>query len=236
MIRVIVSLLGSGAVVDVGSLSLMCKNTNAAKPNEQPTVASAIKNKPTDLLSAGAVSALERRQTAGMDEQGPLPQLVAWRAVGRCAIATVRLITRRALHMPRAQVGTQLHFADGTTARVYRLTTIDGEVHEPCQLVVGFRLRFIRGRFLHGLFRLESWLNTPLFAGFPGLASKLWCAHDANDLYRGVYEWDGVEAARAYARSLWRVLALVSEADSIQYVVRGPDDDRLLPDWARIVN
>jgi hypothetical protein len=171
-----------------------------------------------------------------MDEQGPLPQITAWRAVGRCAIETVRMFARRSLHMPRARVGTQLRFADGTTARVYRVTTVDREVHERCQLVVGFRLRFVRGPFLHALFRLESWLNTPLFAGFPGLVSKLWCAHDANDLYRGIYEWDGVEAAHAYARSLWRVLALVSEGDSIQYVVRGPGDDRPLPDWARVLN
>jgi hypothetical protein len=76
----------------------------------------------------------------------------------------------------------------------------------------------VRGRG-HLLFRWESWLNTPLFVGFPGLVSKLWLAHDDRGLYRGLYEWDGVERAEHYARSLWRVLALVSERDSIDYRV-----------------
>ena len=36
---------------------------------------------------------------------------------------------------------------------------------------------------------------------------------------RGVYEWDGPAAAEAYARALWRVLALVSVPGSIHYRV-----------------
>jgi hypothetical protein len=69
------------------------------------------------------------------------------------------------------------------------------------------------------LFRLESILNTPLFVGFPGFVSKLWLAHDSNGIYRGIYEWDGADRAERYARSLWRVLELVSEDGSIDYRV-----------------
>jgi hypothetical protein len=42
----------------------------------------------------------------------------------------------------------------------------------PRVLVVEFRLRAVRGRG-HAVFRRESLLNTPLFAGFPGFCSKL---------------------------------------------------------------
>ena len=52
-----------------------------------------------------------------------------------------------------------------------------------------------------------------LFAGFSGLISKLWLDHDENDLYRGLYQWDDPELALAYVRSLWWILALVSEPD-----------------------
>jgi hypothetical protein len=86
-------------------------------------------------------------------------------------------------------------------------------------LVVAFRLRFVRGATMHALFRWESWLNTPLFVGFPGLVSKLWVAHDQNNVYRGVYEWDGTERAEHYARCLWRVLALVSARGTISYTI-----------------
>jgi hypothetical protein len=89
-------------------------------------------------------------------------------------------------------------------------------------------LRYVRG-FGHRLFRWESILNTPLFVGFPGFVSKLWLANDGSGLYRGLYEWDGAAAAENYARSLWRVLELVSEPDSIGYrVISGRRRDDLV--------
>jgi len=93
-----------------------------------------------------------------------------------------------------------------------------GATADPCVLVVEFRLRALRGRG-HAVFRRESLLNTPLFAGFPGLVSKLWLADDERGRYRGLYEWDGPRLAENYARALWRVLALVSVRGSIHYVV-----------------
>jgi hypothetical protein len=103
--------------------------------------------------------------------------------------------------------------------RVYRETVVDRDATaDPCVLVVEFRLRAVRGRG-HAAFRRESLLNTPLFAGFPGLVSKLWLADDERGRYRGLYEWDGPRLAENYARALWRVLALVSVPGSIHYVV-----------------
>jgi hypothetical protein len=112
----------------------------------------------------------------------------------------------------------RLRFADGTSARVYRETVVDGTTEDPCVLLVEFRLRAVRG-WGHALFRWESLLNTPLFVGFPGFVSKLWLVHDEHGVYRGVYEWDGPMRAEHYARSLWRVLALVCVPGSIHYMV-----------------
>jgi hypothetical protein len=117
---------------------------------------------------------------------------------------------------------------------VYRETVVDlPRVEAPCALFVKFRLRFVRGASAHAAFRAESLLHTPLFVGFDGFVSKLWLAHDAHDVYRGVYEWDGADRAERYARSLWQVLALVCEHDSIAYVVvpgRGRDEVLRAPD------
>ena len=94
--------------------------------------------------------------------------------------------------------------------------------------------RLVRG-WGHTLFRWESLLNTPLFVGFPGFVSKLWLANDRRGVYCGVYEWDGPERAEHYARSLWRVLALVCEPRSIHYrVVPGLRRDALLIDPHRL--
>jgi hypothetical protein len=152
-------------------------------------------------------------------DRPPLPANAATKAVLRCAAATLGLLRRHEIRQPRDHLGDVLSFADGSSARVYRETVVPrAKVAQPCALVVEFRLRWIRGRG-HTVFRAESILNTPLFVGFAGFVSKLWLAHDQNGVYRGVYEWDGPALAHAYARALWRVLALVSERGSIHYTV-----------------
>ena len=80
------------------------------------------------------------------------------------------------------------------------------------------RLHTVRG-WGHAAFCAESLLNTPLFVGFPGLVFTLWLAADQRGRYRGLYDWDGPRYAEAYARALWRVLALVSVPGSIHYTV-----------------
>ena len=152
-------------------------------------------------------------------EKPPLAYPAAVRALAGCFAATASLLWQRRLHLPTRRVGMRLHFADGTSARVYRETVAErGATTDPCVLAVEFRLRAVRGRG-HAAFRWESLFNTPLFAGFPGFVSKLWLAHDEHGRYRGLYEWDGPRRAEAYARALWRVLALVSVPGSIHYIV-----------------
>ena len=175
-------------------------------------------------LNAGGAPAMppgtpERYRTAVITEEPPLAYRAALWAVTSCAASTARLLWRRRLHLPRGHVGMRLRFADGTSARVYRETVVGQDAtRDPCVLVVAFRLRAVRG-WGHAVFRAESMLNTPLFAGFPGMVSKLWLADDERGRYRGLYEWDGPSRAEAYARALWRVLALVSVPGSIHYVV-----------------
>lgn len=152
-------------------------------------------------------------------EQPPLAYPAAAGALAHCAAETARLLWQRRMHLPSQRKGMRLRFADGTSARVFRETVVDrGPTADSCVLVVEFRLRAVRGRG-HAVFRRESLLNTPLFAGFPGFVSKLWLADDEHGRYRGLYEWDGPGRAENYARALWRVLALVSVRGSIHYVV-----------------
>lgn len=151
---------------------------------------------------------------------GPAPRGRAWRAVARCIGTSLVMLARRKVHLPRGEVGRVLRFADGSTARVYRETVVEGPPPaEPCVLVVAFKLRLLSGRRMHRLFEIESILNTPLFVGFPGYVSKLWCTHDDSGVYRGLYEWDGPQRAQDYAAALWRVLELGSVPGSIRYQV-----------------
>lgn len=160
----------------------------------------------------------------------PLPRPTAWRGVVRCVATSMVMLGRRTIHQPPDNVNRVIRFSNGTTGRVYRETVVDKTPTVPCVLVVSFRLRAVRGRG-HTVFRVMSILNTPLFVGFPGFVSKLWLAHDTHGVYRGLYEWDGPDRAEQYARSLWRVLELVSERSSIDYLVLpGLRRDDLLAD------
>lgn len=159
------------------------------------------------------------RAGRSVSEDGAFPARVAVPALLRCAVEVARLLAGRRLRLPRRHVGLHLEFADGTSSRVYRETVVAGRVAEhPCVLAVRFRLRRVRG-VGHALFRAESLLNTPLFAGFPGFVAKWWLAADEHAVYRGLYEWDGAERAEQYARSLWWVLGLVCVPSSVGYVV-----------------
>lgn len=143
----------------------------------------------------------------------------AWE-VARCAERTAGLLVRHRLHQPPGNLGRVIQFADGTSAKVYRETVIDrGPTVDPAFLAVSFKLRLVRRNWAHALFRAESLLNTALFAGFPGLVSKLWLRDDQNGVYRGLYEWDDPSLALNYVHALWWVLALVSEPGSIHYAV-----------------
>jgi hypothetical protein len=152
-------------------------------------------------------------------EHSPLRFPVAAAALARCVVVSARLTAQRRIHHPRDAVGTRLRFPWGTTSWVYRETVVQRPpAEDPCVLVVEFRLRAVRGRG-HALFRAESWLNGPLFAGFPGLLTKWWVAADQHGVYRGIYEYDGPERADAYARALWWVLAVVSARGTVRHVV-----------------
>src|SRR5258708_10934224 len=93
-------------------------------------------------------------------ERPPLPYLAALRAVARCSASTARLLRRHRLRLPARWVGARLHFADGTSARIYRETVADrGATLDPCVLVVEFRLRAVRG-LGHAAFRRRA-CSTP---------------------------------------------------------------------------
>ena len=139
-----------------------------------------------------------------------------------CVRAWGGLIARMQLRSPKEYVGTHLHFRDGTTSLVFRETVRSARTLDPALLVIQFRLAVLgSNRWAHAAFRRECVLHTPLFAGFPGFRSKLWADDVATGIYRGVYEWDGAEAARAYATRMVGLLAPFSNADTARFHVLG---------------
>lgn len=182
--------------------------------------------KPAAVASAGTVA------TDRPDAIRPLALPVALWRILRCVAVTVILLARGRLHQPVTKVGERLTFGDGTSAPVYRETVVDrAPLSEPTVLVVTFRMRLLNGRRGQAYFRLISLLNTVLFAGFPGFATKLWLTADQQGKYRGLYEWDGSRRADDYVRALWWPLMAISQRSSIRYrMLPGRRRDELLAD------
>jgi hypothetical protein len=135
-----------------------------------------------------------------------------------------RMAGRHELIQPSDHVGARLAFADGTTSKVFRETrAVDFTMDEPTVLVIRFRLALLDDLApLHRGFRHECVLHTPLFAGFPGFRSKLWLEDPKTRMYRGVYQWDGFEAAVAYAGRMVGLLAPFSNRHTARFhVARG---------------
>jgi hypothetical protein len=149
-----------------------------------------------------------------------------------CVREWSRLVARGELRSPKEFVGTRLHFRDGTTSLVFRETVRSAPTPEPSLLVIQFRLAALgSNRWAHAAFRRECVLHTPLFAGFPGFRSKLWADDVTTGVYRGVYEWDGAEAGRAYGVRMVGLLAPFSNADTARFhLVGGLRRDTFLRD------
>lgn len=200
--------------------------------------------KPAAAVSAGTLA------TNRPDAIRPLALPVALWRIARCAATTVVLLVRGRLHQPVTNVGERLIFGDGTSARIYRETVVDrAPLGEPTVLVVTFHMRLLNGRRGQAYFRIISLLNTVLFAGFPGFATKLWLAADEQGKYRGLYEWDGVRLADDYVRALWWPLMAISQRNSIRYRllpsrrrdeflcgVVDPSSNRLDDGWCKVVD
>jgi hypothetical protein len=149
----------------------------------------------------------------------------------RCVLSTLGLLARNELALPRHNVGRSVVFADGTRSEVYRETVMRKRRYQGLVLlVVRFRLRLIgSSRLAHWLFRVESLANTLLFAAHPGFQTKLWLTDRGTSFYRGIYEWEGVEAAVEYAETLRVVLRPWAQSGSFAYrLIEGRSRDDYL--------
>jgi len=137
----------------------------------------------------------------------------------RCMLQTLFLLIRGRIGLPKKQLGRRVSFLDGSTSRIYRETSLDREASsDMVVLVVRFRLRLLgTSRVGHALFRLESLVNTVLFAAHRGFRTKLWLTDLTTGFYRGIYEWAGQADAIRYAEILRVVLRPWVERRSFGY-------------------
>jgi len=138
-------------------------------------------------------------------------------------------------HCHPDHVGRPLRMSDGTTYVPFRNTRKEEAAwstdHPPVILQPRFHLEVLRPgrRRLHSLFRVMCIITTPFFVGLPGFRSKLWMVDPVTGDFAGLYEWDDLATAQAYAGGLARVLRLLSTSGSVSYeLTEGVDLDGYL--------
>ncbi len=137
--------------------------------------------------------------------------------------AAVRGLLRGHIRCIEDHVGHTLVMTDGRTYVPFRHTQKDpalwSTTGRPAVLQPRFHLAVLpsRRRLLHALFRAVCIVTTPFFVGLPGFRSKLWMVDPATGDFAGLYEWDDVDDAQAYAEGLAAVLRLLSSRGSVTY-------------------
>ena len=105
---------------------------------------------------------------------------------------------RGRVHFPRARIGKAARTKWGDP-RVLKEIVVDrpGSGEPGAAFMVRFRVAGMSPRANMAFLNLPI----PFFAGLPGFRSKLWLYDPGTGYFEGLYEWDTVEDARAYAGS-----------------------------------
>jgi hypothetical protein len=117
-----------------------------------------------------------------------------------------------------AELGKRFYMEDGKAFRIFRRVRRRAGGLPPAE--GAFRVRFKPARM--SVEQNIRFSRLPMIAmlGFPGFRAKYWTVADETGLCQGIYEWDRLEDARAYASSV--ALAFMtkrSEPGSVSFEV-----------------
>lgn len=105
------------------------------------------------------------------------------------------------LSSPKGLVGRTFGNPDGSRFVVFKQTVLSPEAGTSSEPQAMFRVQFRVSRIRPWLDRLVIAIKSPIFVGAPGFRSKLWMADREKNTYQGVYEWETIADAEAYAHS-----------------------------------
>lgn len=142
-------------------------------------------------------------------------------------IATISLFIRGKVKFDRAVVGRVITMPDGARFTVFRrvIIAVPGGAPEPEAF---FWVRFKpKGMGIRANIRFSR-LPMMVFMGFTGFRSKYWAVDYETGLCQGLYEWQRVEDARSYSRSIaMRFMTRRSYPESVSFGVVDKSEEKL---------
>lgn len=144
--------------------------------------------------------------------------------VGSFLRAAGHFMTGR-LRFPRRHTGKTLVMDDGRRFRVFRHAILipKGEPAPPQAL---FQVRFHLTRMSPRANKVFSWLPVPFFTGLAGFRAKFWALEEESGAFQGLYAWQTLADAQAYANSFaLRFMARRAAPKSLSYEIRTGDEN-----------
>ena len=104
------------------------------------------------------------------------------------------------IHFPRDCIG-DLHHEPGEDFVVFRKMVLDPSDEQPEEPQALFKVRFRFAKLSAAANKRLSLIPAPFIAAQPGFRSKTWMLGRDTGCFQGVYEWDSIAEAEAYATS-----------------------------------
>lgn len=131
---------------------------------------------------------------------------------------TIKLFLSGKINFHPSSKGKRLTMEDGKSFSVFRHVNIQSEKGKPEAV---FIVRFKPSDMGPNANILFSRIPMMMFMGFPGFRQKLWCVDFETGLCLGIYEWQTLEDAENYSRSVaMRFMSHRSDPESVSFEIQ----------------
>lgn len=114
---------------------------------------------------------------------------------------TMILFISGRVHFKKTDVGATIVMSDGIEFKIFRSVTIKKFINKDKKPNGLFIVRFTPTMDIGKNINLSKILML-VFMGFKGFRSKFWCVNEKSGMCQGVYEWDTLEDAEHYSKSI----------------------------------
>lgn len=111
------------------------------------------------------------------------------------------LRARKRIHYPEDELGNLMLMDDSTNYRIFLQIAVlssDGRLKTGAAI---FKVIFHASTISSESVEQRTKYTIPFFVGLPGFCNKKFMVNHEDSKFSGVYEWENVESAQAYARS-----------------------------------
>ena len=132
---------------------------------------------------------------------------------------TLLLLVSGRVQFSKEIIGATIVMSDGAKFKIFRRIIIKKFINDNIKPKGLFNVRFTPTMDIKKNIKLSKILML-IFMGFKGFRSKYWCVNEDTGMCQGLYEWDKLEDAENYSKSIAvKNMTKRSKPDSISYKI-----------------